>query len=279
MPLLKRSGQPDLYYEIDDYTDPWKQAPYILLQHSYAKSSRFYYSWVPYLSRFYKVLRPDLRGLGQSGKDFDLGKLNAACYLDDFNDLLDHLGVESLHYCGDMSAGILGLAYAAEYPQRVRTLSVVSTPVYMTEEDKKSALCGYASRPEALRQLGARGWLEASNAGRRFPADTDPEMLAWTLDEMSKSDAEVLIAYFRWVSEGNAVPYLSRITAPVLGLYPRGGVIITDEHIDLLRAHVRDIRIVKIPSNSQALHVSSPAACALEVLHFIARHDGIPCRE
>ena len=156
MPFLERSGQPRIYYEIDDYTDPWKQAPYILLQHSYAKSSRFYYSWVPYLSRFYKVIRSDLRGLGQSGKDFDLDKLGVDCYLRDFNDLIDRLGIDSLHYCGDMSAGILGMAFAAEYPRRVRTLTVVSTPPYMTEEDKKSALCGCASRGEALRKLGSR---------------------------------------------------------------------------------------------------------------------------
>ncbi|MBI1983184.1 MAG: hypothetical protein HYS61_03190 [Acidobacteria bacterium] len=104
-------------------------------------------------------------------------------------------------------------------------------------------------------------------------------MLAWTLDEMSRSDAEVLIAYFRLVSEGNATPYLSRIMAPVLGLYPRGSVIVTEQHLDLLCAKVRNLWLVHIPSSSQALHVSAPATCALEVLHFISQFDGIPCRE
>jgi 3-oxoadipate enol-lactonase len=275
MPFLERPGEPRLHYEIDDFTDPWKHAPYILLQHAQARSSRFWYSWVPYLSRFYKVIRLDLRGLGQSGRDFDRDALKVETYLPDFRDLLDHLGIESVHFCGELSSGILGMAFAAEFPRRVRTLSLVSSPVYMTHEDKTSALGGHASRIEAIRKAGGRAWLEASNAGRRFPSDSDPGFLAWNLDEMAKSDDEMIIAYFRWASESDATPYLSKISAPVLGLYPSQGVIVKEEHLDLLRARVKDIRIVRIPSRSQTLHLSAPRSCALEVLHFIAQYDGI----
>ena len=66
MPELRRAGKPTLHYALDDYTDPWRHAPYLLLQHGYGRSGRFWYSWVPYLGRFYKIVRPDLRGLGQS---------------------------------------------------------------------------------------------------------------------------------------------------------------------------------------------------------------------
>ena len=280
MPYLERAGQPRLYYELDAYTDPWKQAPCILLQHGYARSSRFWRAWVPYLSRFYRVIRLDLRGLGQSGRDFDLEHgINLAAYLKDFNDLLDHLGVESAHYCGESSAGTLGMAFAAECPRRVRTLSIISAPVAMTEEDKQSSLCGYPNRVEALRKMGSRGWLEASNAGRRFPADADPALLKWSIDEMGKSDVEVLVSMFLFVSTIDAAPYLPKITAPVLGLYPMSGVITKDEHIDLLRAKLRDVTIVRVPLRAHSLQLVAPATCALEVLYFISRHDGIVCRE
>ena len=36
---------------------------------------------------------------------------------------------------------------------------------------------GDGTKDELLRKLGSRGWLEASNAGRRYPADADPAML------------------------------------------------------------------------------------------------------
>jgi 3-oxoadipate enol-lactonase len=280
MPYLERPGEPRLYYELDDYTDPWKDAPYILLQHGYARSSKFWRAWVPYLSRFYKVIRPDLRGLGESAKNFDLERgINLDAYLGDLSDLLDHLGIDSVHYCGESSAGTLGMFFAAERPKRVRTLSIISAPVAMTEEDKQSSLGGFPNRIEALRTLGSRGWLEASNAGRRFPADADPALLKWTLDEMGRSDVDVLVSMFRFVSSVDAAPYLAKIAAPVLALYPKAGVITKDEHLDLLRARVRNLRLVRMPMKAHSLQIIAPATCATQVLYFIAQHDGIVCRE
>ena len=280
MPYLTRPGQPRLSYDVADYTDPWKNAPAILLQHGYARSSLFWNAWVPYLSRFYRVLRMDWRGLGQSGTDFDPRTgITFSAYLQDYRDLLDELEIDSIHYCGESSAGTLGMIFAAECPERVRTLTVISSPVSMTEADKKSALPGFTSRQEMLRKLGSRGWLEASNAGRRYPADADPAMLEWTVDEMSKSDVEVLIAMFDLVSNADAAPYLPKIRAPMLALYSRGGVITSNEHLEVLHEKVANIRIVRIDSASHSINFTSPATCAREVLHFISRHDGIPCHE
>lgn len=45
MPVLRRGGNPSLFYEVDDYTDPWRNAPFILLQHGYGRSSKFWYRW------------------------------------------------------------------------------------------------------------------------------------------------------------------------------------------------------------------------------------------
>ena len=71
MPHVERTGQPRLHYAVDDFTDPWKNAPCLVLQHGNGRSSRFWYSWIPYLSRFYRIVRPDARGLGQSPVDLD----------------------------------------------------------------------------------------------------------------------------------------------------------------------------------------------------------------
>jgi 3-oxoadipate enol-lactonase len=280
MPMLQRENGPALHYEVDDFTDPWKNAPYIILQHGYARSTKFWRAWVPYLSRFYKVIRMDLRGLGQSSKEFDLTTgYNLNALLADLTDLLDHLGVETAHYCGESSAGTLGMAFAAERADRVRSLSIISSPVSMTEEDKMSSLGGYPNRVAALRALGSRGWLEASNAGRRFPADSDPALLDWTLDEMGKSDTEVLVELFKFVSSVDAAPYLPKITAPVLAIYPQAGVITKEEHTDLLRDKIKNLKMVRVPLRAHSLQIVAPATCALEVLYFISQQDGIVCRE
>ena len=66
IPPRTSAGKPDLHYEVDDFTDPWKHAPVIILQHGFGRSSNLWYRWVPYLSRFFKVVRPNLRGFGGS---------------------------------------------------------------------------------------------------------------------------------------------------------------------------------------------------------------------
>src|SRR3954463_385072 len=116
MPFLKRPDEPDLYYEIDDYTDPWRNAPYLILQHGLGRSGRFWYSWVPYLARFYKVVRPDIRGLGRSAPHADLDTGYAIDDLvGDLAALIDHLGAGSAHVCGESMGGILGMTLAARH--------------------------------------------------------------------------------------------------------------------------------------------------------------------
>jgi len=260
MPFFERAGAPRIYYELDDFTDPWKpKAPCIVLQHAHARSSRFWQGWVPYLSRFYRVLRPDLRARGRSGTDFDFKTgISLAEYIKDFHALLDHLEIDSAHFCGESSSGFLGLALAAERPCRLH---------------------GHATRAEAMRRMGVRAWLESSNAGRRFPADADPAMLAWTVEEMARTDVEVLVATFALASQMDGTPFLASIGIPVLGIYPSGGVIVKEEHVALLRERVKDVTILRIPTRAHSLQVVMPATCATEVLHFAARHDGIACRE
>jgi len=280
MPFLERKDKPRLHYEIDDYTDPWKNAPFILLQHGYGRSSKFWYRWVPYLSRFYKVVRPDLRGLGQSAKDFNLEQgLNAEAYVDDLAAILDAVGAQSAHYCGESLGGILGMIFAAECSERVRTLNLISAPVFLNESFQDRSKFGYGSWEEALRRLGAQGYAQAKNKGDRFSADTDPGLMQWFADEQGKSDVEVLIAMQKLASRIDATPYLARIAAPVLAIYPSAGPITTPEQEELLRKYVSNLRLVHLPSKHHNLHCTQPAACARHVLHFAAQHDGVGCHE
>jgi 3-oxoadipate enol-lactonase len=53
-----------LAYDYDDFTDPWRPAPTVLLLHAAMGSARRYFAWVPHLARDYRVVRLDLRGHG-----------------------------------------------------------------------------------------------------------------------------------------------------------------------------------------------------------------------
>ena len=150
MPPLDRTPDIAIHYEVDDFTDPWMNRPYLLLQHGNGRSGRFWYRWMPYLTRFYKVIRPDMRGLGQSAGRLDLDRdITLDALIGDLVALLDHLEADSVHYCGESMGGILRLALAARHPERVKTLTLVATPVFIEDAMKQRYALGHGSRTDA----------------------------------------------------------------------------------------------------------------------------------
>src|SRR5260370_6685159 len=86
-----------LAYYVDDNTDPWADAPTLLMLHAAMGNAERFYAWVPMLSRHYRVVRLDLRGHGNSAtpaadRAFDMDRLGR-----DALRLLDLLGSNSAH--------------------------------------------------------------------------------------------------------------------------------------------------------------------------------------
>ncbi|HYG85422.1 MAG TPA: alpha/beta hydrolase [Azospirillum sp.] len=280
MPVVKAHDGVELHYELHDYTDPWVHAPTLILQHGFGRSSRFWYNMIPYLSRFYKVVCPDLRGLGKSSADFDLATgITVQNYIADLVSIIDSTGEATVHYAGESLGGILGMVLAAEHPDRIRTLSVFAAPLVISEATQKTFAFGHPSWQEALATMGAKGWSLAVNTATRFPPDTDPGLLEWFASEMGKNRVEVMIAMSRLAAKVDAKPYLPRIRAPMLGLYPTAGAITTSDQEETLRAQVRNLTIIHMPTRYHMVQTLEPAACAEHVLHFMALHDGRVCRE
>ena len=280
MPYVERSGKPRLHYSVDDFTDPWKDAPYLVLQHGNGRSSRFWYRWIPYLSRFYRIVRPDARGLGLSSADFDLnGDVTVELLIEDLVAVLDHVGAKSVHFCGESMGGIMGLAFCAMRPERVRTLTLVATPVYISDKMKETYSLGHASRVDAMKEMGREAWLKATNRSTRFPPDADPGLLDWYEAEFAKSDAAVQLAYSRFVNGASAADFLPLVKVPTLGLYPTEGPITSAEQEEMLVKNLRDFSLVHLPMRYHMINHVMPATCATQLLHFIAQHDGVACRE
>ncbi len=280
MVKIKSKDGVAISYEVHDYTDPWKSAPILILQHGFGRSSRYWYNMIPYFTRYYRVVCPSLRGLGDSDSDFDLERgLTVEKYLADLLTIIDDLDAPSVHYAGESIGGILGFALAAEHPKRVRTLSVLAAPLFLSPEVQKRYACGYPSWKEALETLGSYEWAKAANSAIRFAPETDPKLLEWYAAETGKNSVEVLIAMMQFATQVDVTPMLDRIEAPVLGLYPTAGAIATNEQERTLKERVHNIRIVHLPTSYHMVWVQYPVACANHILHFVAAHDGIACHE
>jgi 3-oxoadipate enol-lactonase len=94
---------------------------------------------VPYLARWFKVVRPDARGLGQSSTNFDSQRdcavKNSVGYP---AAIIAHRGADAVHYCGESMSGILGMELADMHPYRVRTMTIVLVPCAMIHSEQEA---------------------------------------------------------------------------------------------------------------------------------------------
>jgi 3-oxoadipate enol-lactonase len=140
-----------IYFD-DDFTDPWESAPTNLLQHGFSRSARFWYNWVPLLGAEFRILRPDMRGMGQSTMRDEKYDPLLATFDDDVRRLLDHLGIEQIVYVGESFGGIIGLQFAHTYPQRTRALVLCNTPCRLPHGELKQRFAAGGDWDAALQQ-------------------------------------------------------------------------------------------------------------------------------
>jgi pimeloyl-ACP methyl ester carboxylesterase len=254
-----------LAYDIDDFTDPWKGAPTLLLLHAAMGSARRYFGWVPHLSRHYRVVRLDLRGHGRSPVPPVDQPLQLDRLVRDVVELLDHLGLEAAHIVGNSAGGYLGQQLAMTRPERVLSLSLFgSTPGL-----KNSQAPSWIPQIEAK---GLRGFL-AETIRDRLPADADPGLVNWFLDEAAKNDPAyigkfvLLMASYDWSDE------VQRIGCPTLVVIPGGETVGSTANYEPFR-ELKEVEIKVYDGLPHNICDAVPDRCAEDVRDFLRRRFG-----
>src|ERR1700748_2678845 len=170
MPTFQSTPDLEMHYEVDDFTDPWRSKETILLLHGNAESGAAWYGWVPHLARHYRVVRPDMRGFGQSTpmpRDYPwtLDRLGEGFCL-----LIGHLRPDRFHLIGAKIGGTVARAFAARRPERVKTLVVVGTPPPL----RPGAAEGVPALIEMFEKHGVEYWAR-QNMGNRLGSAFPPE--------------------------------------------------------------------------------------------------------
>ena len=124
---VKEDYQEDHFYREDWLGEPWRTPDPVVLIHGNDESSVEWYAWVPQMAQQYRLIRPDLPGLGHSripsGFKYSLASL--ATFV---TQVMDKAGVDTAHIIGAKTGGAVAMRLAADYPKRTRSLVVVGGP-------------------------------------------------------------------------------------------------------------------------------------------------------
>jgi 3-oxoadipate enol-lactonase len=251
-----------LAYYVDDFTDPWKPAPTVLLLHAAMGSAQRYFGWVPHLARDYRVVRLDLRGHGKSqvppaGQPLALDRLVA-----DVIELLDQLGVASAHVVGNSAGGYLGQQLAMTEPQRVRSLALYGSTPGLKNSQAPSWI------PE-IQAKGLRGFL-AETIRDRLPPDADPGLVTWFLDEAAKNDPAYIARFVLLMASYDWSDQVQRIGCPTLVVIPGGETVGSTANYEPFR-QLGDVEFRVYDGLPHNICDAVPDRCAGDLHDFLRR--------
>jgi pimeloyl-ACP methyl ester carboxylesterase len=144
----------EFFYREDWFGEPWRKPETAVLIHGNEESSIVWYAWMPRMAQEFRVLRPDLPGLGRSripvGFEWSLPSLASFVAR-----VLDKAGVDSAHIIGAKAGGAIAMQFAADYPARTRTLSVVHVPSVGANASGPASVISVTNPREQLARLGS----------------------------------------------------------------------------------------------------------------------------
>jgi len=254
-----------LAYCTDDFTDPWRRAPTVLLLHAAMGSARRYFGWVPHLARHYRVVRLDLRGHGNSQVPPDDAELTLDRLVRDVVELFDHLGLAAAHVVGNSAGGYLGQQLAMHHAGRVLSLCLFgSTPGL-----KNSQAPSWIPQIEAK---GLRGFL-AETIRDRLPADADPGLVEWFLDEAAKNDPAYIGKFVLLMASHDWSDEVARIACPTLVVIPGGETVGSVANYEPFR-RLPDVEFRVYDGMPHNICDAVPDRCAADVRDFLRRRFG-----
>lgn len=268
---MARVAGVELHYDLTDYAAPWrgKSVETCLLYPGYCRNLEFWRAWVPLLARDYRVLRMDPVGYGHSTKPPVGFEYDAERTTRDALELMDHLGIERVHWVGESTGGKIGMLAALLAPQRIASISACNTTAKTATQTVDTYALGEADQAAALEKYGVGEWCRRTLGYRVNISKIPPEMGEWWAAEMDRVPRHLAISAFRCFTKVDLWPRLAEIAAPTL-------LILGDDCPENRRMQLAEMsqrlprgRLVRLEGHDFGIHVLAPERCVAAVREFL----------
>ncbi len=272
MPVVDANGC-KMYYDIDDYTDPWiADKETVWLQHGVGRSTKFWYHWVPALARSYRVVRRDMRGHGQSSVPPPAHKWSLDELADDMLAFMDAVGLKQVHYLGESIGGIIGVLFAIRWPERLKSLTICNSPTALPQTRGQASSASKSSMSSLLAKADSRGWGRIF-IEQRIISGGSPARTEWVLNEWGKTPTHVLRGISKTLDGADTEPLLPRVKVPTLILAPTQSPLTPLSDQLKMRTLIPNARIAVIEGPGHEIYVDRAEECIEAFLRFLARSD------
>lgn len=240
----------------------------LFLIHGIGASRASFAGLVPHLKGEFRCISYDLRGHGASPvpkPPYTLDDL-----VEDLEALRKELGIEKAHFAGHSLGGMIGPAYARNYPQHVLSVGLYSTAAFRTEDDSakvKGVVAAMRTKgiPQVLETLKDR-WFTPEFSERR------PDVISRRMQQVIGTDPDVFLSVFDIYAETEMSPWLHEVKQPCLVLTGENDGGCNPRLNRQIAAALPHSELVILPVLRHAILLEAADQVAPPVLDFLRRH-------
>ena len=253
--------RPGVTMAYDDYcfAEPWTSPQTIVAIHGNAESARAWTCWVPLLAGQHRFVLPDMPGFGRSATPavyhWEVTELAA-----DLGRFLDAAKIERCHLMGAKYGGSVVTQYAIDHSDRLLSLSLFGSPV-------RGSGSGNADK---IRDLGVRGWAQATQRVRLGSKVSDAQIAWWTDELMGKTNPRAAFSASSARIDMELEDRLGRITCPTLIVTTQESGLQSVAAVEAYARRIPDARLIVLPGDSYHIAAAEPAVSAGHMVRFLA---------
>lgn len=270
------------------------RGPPVLMLHGFPDHAG---AWRPLANRLadsYRVIAPDLRGYGESGRPTSDSDYRLDLLIDDIVGLVDALGLATVCLCGHDWGGVLAFAVAAAHPGRIAALIALNAPPFgvlqaMIWHDPAQRAASHYINDLRAPDAGARfneanvdGLMdrflgEPLHQGRLSPEDVAAYRHAWTRPGVWQA----MLAWYRAAPlevptdetiMPSVTPSIESIDCPVLVIWGDRDEVFVPAMADAIGAACRNAHVERVAIAGHMAHRDAPDHCAALIKGFLAHH-------
>ena len=262
MPKIHANGI-DLYYELHGP----EEADVLVLSNGVLMSTASWAYQTPVLSRHYRLLLYDCRGMWQS--EHPAGPYSMALHAEDLAALLDGLGIERAHIGGISYGAEISMVFALNYPERTRSL-VLSSAVSQVDPLLEGMMEGWiaatrAKDPEMLFRVTypvnfSEAWIAANR-----------EALAAAQERYKALDYDAFLELLLSFSQLDVTDELQRVVAPTLVIVGEEDILKPRKYAEIIAREIPDAELAVVPHAGHAVMWERPGIFNSLILGFLAK--------
>lgn len=262
MPTLHANGI-QLYYELHGPED----ADVLVLSNGVLMSTGSWAFQTPVLSRHYRLLLYDCRGMWQS--EHPPGPYSMAQHADDLAALLEVLNIEQAHIGGISYGAEIGMVFALNYPDRTQSL-ILSSAVSHIEPLLQGIMDGWIA---AVRTRDPELFFQISypvNFSERWIAANQP-LLEQARSRYESLDFDAFLELLLCFSRLDLTSDLPDITAPTLVIVGEEDILKPRKYAEIIAKAIPDSEFAVVPNAGHAVLWEQAAVFNTLILGFLAK--------